>query len=232
MPAGYENNLKPMIDFQDAETAKAVRNISHRFLDPRNKAPVLFDNVELFDADGGKFIANQAVLLSDGKVAAIGPAGSLKAPAGARTIDGKGKTLVPGIWDSHLHIGDDWNVITNMATGITSFRSPGTEIDRAVDTTKRRKSGELLMGEPFISQIIDKKDPLAAQGAEIVSSEAEAIAAVHKIHDAGLWGVKFYTSMDPAWIAPAAGGSAQAGDARPRAYPGSHEAARRGSRRL
>ena len=204
MPAGYENNLKPMIDFQDAETAKAVRDISHRFLDPRNKAPVLFDNVELFDADGGKFIANQAVLLSDGKVAAIGPAGSLKAPAGARTIDGKGKTLVPGIWDSHLHIGDDWNVITNMATGITSFRSPGTEIDRAVDTTKRRKSGELLMGEPFISQIIDKKDPLAAQGAEIVSSEAEAIAAVHKIHDAGLWGVKFYTSMDPAWIAPAA----------------------------
>jgi len=204
MPAGYEKNLKAMIDFQDAETAKAVRDISHRFLDPRNKAPVLFDNVELFDADGGKFIANQAVLLSDGKVAAIGPAGSLKAPAGARTIDGKGKTLVPGIWDSHLHIGDDWNVITNMATGITSFRSPGTEIDRAVDTTKRRKSGELLMGEPFISQIIDKKDPLAAQGAEIVSSEAEAIAAVHKIHDAGLWGVKFYTSMDPAWIAPAA----------------------------
>ena len=204
MPAGYENNLKAMIHFQDAETAKAVRNISHRFLDPKNKVPALFDNVELFDADGGKFIANQAVLLSDGKVAAIGPAGSLKAPAGGRIIDGKGKTLVPGIWDSHLHISDDWNVITNMATGITSFRSPGTEIDRAVDTTKRRKSGDLLMGEPFISQIIDKKDPLAAQGAEIVSSEAEAIAAVHKIHDAGLWGVKFYTSMDPAWIAPAA----------------------------
>jgi imidazolonepropionase-like amidohydrolase len=204
MPAGYEHNLKTMIDFQDAETAKAVRDISHRFLDPKNKVPVLFDHVKLFDADGGRFIADQAVLLSDGKVAAIGPAGSVKAPAGSRTIDGKGKTLVPGIWDSHLHIGDDWNVITNMATGITSFRSPGTEIDRAVDTTKRRKSGDLLMGEPFISQIIDKKDPLAAQGAEIVSSEAEAIAAVHKIHDAGLWGVKFYTSMDPAWIAPAA----------------------------
>jgi aryl-alcohol dehydrogenase-like predicted oxidoreductase len=32
----------------------------------------------------------------------------------------------------------------------------------------------------------------------------EAIAAVHKIKDAGMWGVKFYTSMTPAWIAPAA----------------------------
>jgi len=204
MPAGYEGNLKTMIDFQDAETAKAVRDVSHRFLDAKYKAPVLFDHVQLFDADGGKFVSDQAVLLSDGKIAAVGAAGSIAAPAGAQTIDGHGKTLVPGLWDSHLHIGDDWNVITNMATGITSFRSPGTEIDRAVDTTKRRKSGDLLMGEPFISQIIDKKDPLAAQGAVIVSSEAEAIAAVHKIHDAGLWGVKFYTSMDPAWIAPAA----------------------------
>ena len=37
-----------------------------------------------------------------------------------------------------------------------------------------------------------------------VSSEAETIAAVRQIKDAGLWGVKFYTSMNPAWIAPGA----------------------------
>jgi imidazolonepropionase-like amidohydrolase len=103
-----------------------------------------------------------------------------------------------------MHIGDDWDVLANVANGMTSFRSPGTTFDRAVDATRRRASGELLMGEPFISVIIDKKDPLAAQGAEVVSSEAEAIAAVRRIKDAGLWGVKFYTSMDPAWIAPAA----------------------------
>ena len=203
MPAGYESNLKAMIDFQDVETAKAVRQVSHRFLQASAKAPVLFDNVQMFDADKGEFVANQAVLLREGKIARIGAAGSIAAD-GARTIDGRGKTLIPGLWDSHLHIGDDWNVIANMATGITSFRSPGTEVDRAIDTTKRRKAGDLLMGEPFISQIIDRKDPLAAQGAITVSSEAETIAAVRKLHDAGLWGVKFYTSMNPAWIAPAA----------------------------
>jgi imidazolonepropionase-like amidohydrolase len=204
MPAGYEGNLKPMLDFQDAETAKAVRDLSHRFLEGKNRAPVLFDHVQMFDADAGKFVADQAVLAIDGKIKAIAPGGSITPPPNVTVIDGRGKSLVPGLWDSHLHIGDDWNVVTNMATGITSFRSPGTEIDRAVDATKRRKSGDLLMGEPFISQIIDKKDPLAAQGAEIASTQAEAIAAVHKIHDAGLWGVKFYTSMDPSWIAPAA----------------------------
>lgn len=204
IPAGYEGALKQLRDAQEAATAAAVAGVAKRFLSPAAKAPVLFDNVQLFDADKGTFLANRAVLARDGKIAAIGAAGSLTAPSGAQVIDGAGKTLVPGIWDSHLHIGDDWSVLSNVANGITSFRSPGTTFDRAVDATKRRANGSLLMGEPFISAIVDKKDPLAAQGAEVVSSEAEAIAAVRRIKDAGLWGVKFYTSMNPAWIAPAA----------------------------
>ncbi len=204
IPAGYEGALKQLRDVQEKATAAAVAGVAKRFLTPAAKAPVLFDNVRLFDADKGEFLAARAVLAQDGKVAAIGATGSLKAPAGTRVIDGRGKTLVPGIWDSHLHIGDDWDVLSNMANGITSFRSPGTTFDRAVDATKRRADGSLLMGEPFISVIIDKKDPLAAQGAEVVSSAEEAIAAVRRVKAAGLWGVKFYTSMDPAWIAPAA----------------------------
>ena len=204
VPAGYEGALKQLRKAQEAATAAEVKAVAASFLTPAAKAPVLFDNVQLFDADKGVFVANQAVLAQDGKIAAIGAAGSVKAPAGARTIDGNGKTLVPGIWDSHMHIGDDWDVLANMANGLTSFRSPGTTFDRAVDAVQRRASGELLMGEPFISVIIDKKDPLAAQGAEVVSSEAEAIASVRRIKDAGLWGVKFYTSMNPAWIKPAA----------------------------
>jgi len=204
IPAGYESSVKAMRDLQEKTTAEEVKAIAAHFLTPAAKAPVLFDNVRLFDAEKGAFLDNQAVLAQDGKIAAIGAAGSITVPTGGRTIDGGGKTLVPGIWDSHMHIGDDWDVLSNMANGLTSFRSPGTMIDRAASVTKRRASGELLMGEPFISAIIDKKDPLAAQGSEVVSSEAETIAAVRKIKDAGLWGVKFYTSMNPAWIAPAA----------------------------
>lgn len=204
MPAGFETNAKAMRDVQEEATAAEVRAIARRFLTEEARAPVLFDNVRLFDADKGVFVENQAVLAQDGKIAKIGAAGSIAAPAGARRIDGKGKTLVPGIWDSHIHIGDDWDVLANVANGMTSFRSPGTMLDRAQSVVKRRASGDLLIGEPFISAIVDKKDPLAAQGSMTVTSEAEAIAAVRKIKEAGLWGVKFYTSMNPAWIAPAA----------------------------
>jgi hypothetical protein len=119
-------------------------------------------------------------------------------------IDGRGKTLTPGLWDSHQHVGDDWNLLQNVATGMTNYRSPGTTIDDALSIYKRRASGDLLAPDGKISVIIDRKDPLAAQGAITVSSEAETIAAVDKIKAAGLWGVKFYTSMNPAWIAPGA----------------------------
>ncbi|WP_284734435.1 amidohydrolase family protein [Sphingosinicella terrae] len=204
MPEGYEGALRQMRDAQEAATAAEVRLVAERFLTPGARAPVLFDNVQLFDADRGVFLADRAVLAQDGRIAAIGAAGSIQAPAGARVIDGRGKTLVPGIWDSHMHIGSDWDVLANMATGMTSFRSPGTTFDRAVDATRRRAAGELLMGEPFISVIVDRRDPLAAQGAEVVTSVDEAMAVVRRIREAGLWGVKFYTSMDPSWIAPAA----------------------------
>ena len=204
-PAGYESpaNMKAMREAQEAATAAEVKAIAHRFLTTEAKAPVLFDNVQLFDADKGVFVDNQAVFLREGKIASIGAAGSIAA-AGVRVIDGKGKTLVPGIWDSHMHIGDDWDVLANMANGMTSFRSPGTTIERAKSAVSRRNSGDLLMGEPFIQAIVDQKHPLAAQGSMTVSSEAETIAAVRQIKDAGLWGVKFYTSMNPAWIAPGA----------------------------
>jgi imidazolonepropionase-like amidohydrolase len=101
-------------------------------------------------------------------------------------------------------VGDDWNLLQNVATGMTNYRSPGSDIEDALSIYRRRASGDLLAPDGKVSVIIDRKDPLAAQGALTVTSAAETIAAVDKIKAAGLWGAKFYTSMNPAWIAPGA----------------------------
>jgi hypothetical protein len=204
LPEGYEKDGPKLKDIQDAATAQMVRDVAHHFLNPANRTPTLVDHVLMFDSVAGRYVPDRAVLIADGKVAAVGAAGSIKPPAGATVIDGKGKTLLPGLWDSHQHVGDDWNLLQNVATGMTNYRSPGTTIEDALSIYKRRASGDLLAPDGKISVIVDRKDPLAAQGAITVSSEAETIAAVDKIKAAGLWGVKFYTSMNPAWIAPGA----------------------------
>jgi len=204
LPEGYEASGPELKEIQDQATAAMVREIAHQFLSASNRTPTLVDHVLMFDSVAGRYLRDRAVLLADGKVAAVGRGGSIKLPPGAVLINGRGKTLTPGLWDSHQHVGDDWNLLQNVATGMTNYRSPGTTIDEALSIYQRRASGDLLAPDGKISVIIDRKDPLAAQGALTVSSVAEAIAAVDKIKAAGLWGVKFYTSMNPAWIAPAA----------------------------
>lgn len=204
VPAGYEAAPKILRPIQQEYERDQVKAVTAKFLDPANRAPVLFDNVTLFDADRGRFVPRQAVLVEGGKIARIGRAGSLKVPSGGRTVDGAGKSLVPGLWDAHRHAGSERALIGNLATGITSYRSPGSSIEDAQRLMAEQKAGTLLGGEGWFQAIVDRKDPLAAQGATTVSSAAEAVEAVRMIKDKGLWGVKFYTSMDPSWIAPAA----------------------------
>jgi Amidohydrolase family len=205
LPAGYEKAGPKLKEIQDATTATMVRDVARRFLRPANRTATLVDNVLMFDSVAGRYVADRAVLVEGGKVKAVGAAGSIKAPAGAVVIDGRGKTLLPGLWDSHLHVGgSDWNLLQNVATGLTNFRSPGSMIDESLSILKRRAAGELLAPDGKVAVIIDRKDPLAAQGALTVTSADEAVAAVRKIKAAGLSGAKFYTSMTPAWIAPAA----------------------------
>lgn len=204
LPAGYEANGPRLKEISDKATAAMVRDVAHRFLTPANRAPTLVDHVLLFDSVAGRYLPDRAVLIADGKVAAVGAGGSVRAPAGATVVDGRGKTILPGLWDAHQHVGDDWSLLQNVATGMTNYRSPGSLIEDAQSIYRRRAAGDLLAPDGKVSIIIDRKDPLAAQGALTVTSAAEAVAAVRKIKAAGMWGAKFYTSMTPAWIAPAA----------------------------
>jgi imidazolonepropionase-like amidohydrolase len=208
---GYEQHFRALRDAQDKAVLEATRAIGAQFLTDSARAPVVIENVKLFDADAGRFLDGMSVMASGGRITAVESTSAFTAPADVRRIDGSGKTLVPGIWDSHKHFDNEYDLLANVATGMTSVRSPGNGMDDTRRLQGRRAAGEIVAPEMFVAVVIDRKDPLSAQGAELVSSEAETIAAVRKIKDEGLWGVKFYTSMNPAWIAPAAAEAHQLG---------------------
>ncbi|MBB3764128.1 amidohydrolase family protein [Sphingomicrobium lutaoense] len=204
MRAGYEEHFLALQQVQEEAAAQATADIAKRFLTEEARAPVLIDNVAMFDADRGQFLEGRSVLVKDGRIAAIGLAGSLTLPEGARRIDGAGKTLTPGLWDAHKHFSNGYDLLANVATGMTGIRSPGNGLRELLGATEARAEGRIVAPEIYGTIIIDQKHPLSAQGADLVSSEEEAIAAVRKSAENGLWGVKFYTSMKPEWIAPAA----------------------------
>ena len=66
--------------------------------DPANS--FLVQDVRLFD--GERVTERTRVLVRDGRVAAVGA--GLRAPAGVEVVEGAGKTLIPGLIDSHVHV--------------------------------------------------------------------------------------------------------------------------------
>ena len=203
LPTGYEANLNAMQKAQDAAIAALAPATAKKFLTADAKRPVLFRNVKIYDADNERFVEGQNVAVSGGKIQMVGTM-LPKLLAGTRVIDGTGKTLVPGLWDSHMHVGDDFQTVSELALGVTSCRNPGGPIELEVSQRERRNNGTLLAPECFDSVIVDQKGPLVAQGSLAVGSLDEALAAVRKIKANNLTAVKFYTSMNPAWIPPAA----------------------------
>lgn len=52
---------------------------------------------------------HQAILLNGDKIEAIGTVGQMQLPADAQYIDARGKTILPGLIDAHIHITGDGN---------------------------------------------------------------------------------------------------------------------------
>jgi len=162
--------------------------------------PVAFSGVRLFDAEGVRFVADQTVVVDKGIITASGAAGSVIVPAGAQVIDGSGKTLVPGLWDCHMHVGDDYTGLQELSMGVTSIRDPGNDDVRTIDRRTRAAAGSLLMPHVYPSSLIDGKGTYTAQVANVATSEAEAVALVAKAKANGFTGVKFYGTLNPAWL--------------------------------
>jgi imidazolonepropionase-like amidohydrolase len=165
---------------------------------------VAFTHVKLFDAEGKRFLDDQTVVVEKSKIVSVGPASSVKTPAGAQVIDGRGKMLLPGLWDCHMHTADDFTGLSELSMGITSVRDPGNDDRLTMDRRARASRGELLTPHVYASSLIDGKGTYTAQVANVATSEAEAVALVRKAKQNGFIGVKFYGTLDKAWLPAAA----------------------------
>jgi imidazolonepropionase-like amidohydrolase len=63
---------------------------------------IVIRGVTLIDGTGRGSVPNATVVIEGNTITDVGP--QAKAPAGARTIDGTGKYLIPGMIDAHIHL--------------------------------------------------------------------------------------------------------------------------------
>ena len=97
-------------------------------------------HVSVIDVATGATHQDNTVLINGNRIGYAGPAADAKIPAGARVIDGRGKFLIPGLWDMHVHgfvyVFSDFAGPLMIANGVTGARDMGYYID----TTLRWKA--------------------------------------------------------------------------------------------
>src|SRR5688572_87949 len=81
--------------------------------------------VNVIDGRDSVVRSDQTVIVRESRIVAVGPFRSTRVPAGARTIDGRGKFLIPGLWDMHVHtaiVGGRDILSLYVANGVTGVR--------------------------------------------------------------------------------------------------------------
>lgn len=71
---------------------------------PANAETVAISADRMVDVIAGRTVDNPIVIVTDGRITAVGRQGALSIPAGAKRIDLAGKTILPGLIDMHVHI--------------------------------------------------------------------------------------------------------------------------------
>lgn len=198
LPEGYESALPVLEKAQTAALAQHAKAIVPKLL-KTPPGPVAFTNVRAF-VDGTRFVDGQTVLVDKGVITAVGDAASITVPKNAQVIDGKGKTLVPGLWDSHQHVPDDASGPMLLSLGITSVRDPGNINEQTLSRAQRRAKGELLGPHVYPSMLIDGKGPNTAQVATVATSQEEAIKLADRAKADGFSAIKIYGTFNPAWV--------------------------------
>ena len=86
---------------------------------------VAITNVTVIDASSPAPRTNQTVVIEGNRIARVVAANSAQVPAGARVISGRGKFLIPGLWDMHVHTaitGGRELLSLYIANGVTGVR--------------------------------------------------------------------------------------------------------------
>ena len=135
--------------------------------------------VTVIDVEAGRTLPGQTVVIDSGRITAIGAASSTRVPAGAQAVDGTGKFLIPGLIDTHIHLGTSAQrdqlapIGPLLATGVTGIRDAGAggQDDWLLALRGRIAKGEVLAPRLYVSGMVSSRSVIRAKAAN-----AEALA--------------------------------------------------------
>lgn len=167
------------------------------------------ENITTIDAKNG-LLENQTLIIKDGKIHKIAATNELKLSQKNKIVDGSGKYVIPGLWDTHIHFAFIEELAPNMfdlflAYGVTGVRDTGGQIDfvkqwkdkslaNPKSTPRVMIAGPLLDGMPNVYNGSDAGHPHLSTGLNSVNAVEQQVNMLDSI---GVDFLKAYEMLTP-----------------------------------
>jgi imidazolonepropionase-like amidohydrolase len=190
---GYESALGKLVARAGEDGMAALAEISKGISGSHEDTLALVGGT-LIDGTGSPAVPDSVVLIEKGHIIAAGPRSAVKIPGGAKKIDARGKTILPGLWDMHAHVEQvEWGPIY-LAAGATTVRDCGNELEFITAVRDAIANGHGLGPRMLLAGIVDGSGPLAL-GVARVDTPDQARAWTDRYHAAAFQQMKIYSSV-------------------------------------
>ena len=157
---------------------------------PRTELAI--EHVNVVDVERGTLLPDRTVVIRDGRIASVDTAPNVVTRP-ARLVDGRGKYLMPGLWDMHTHVDDGaaWIFPASVAMGITGMRDLGSTLERVREwrnDTLGKRAPRVVAAGPIIMGVTNDTDPRVVA----VRTGEEARRVVDSLGIAGVDLIKVY----------------------------------------
>lgn len=193
---GLEPQVKSLLALQRDTLAAAARATAPKLM-TRPTGPVAITNVSLFDARARAMRPGMTVVVEGNRIVMVAPTAAAALPAGATIIDGSGRTLLPGLWDMHVHINDDADGLLHLAAGVTGVRDMGNNPDELALRIRNFDTMALAGPRVVAAGFIDGPGPLAGPLKTLALTPEEMRAHIADYAKRGYPQIKLYSSLDP-----------------------------------
>jgi hypothetical protein len=195
---GFEDSLARLTALEDEGDGKRLRDLAGK-LGRKPAQGLAIRHVRVFDADKATTVENQIVIVRGNRIESMAADGGRAVPAGMETIDGTGKTLLPGLFDMHAHF-EAYEGLLNVASGVTTIRDMGNDLDRLLGWKKQMDANEMIGPRVVLCGMVDGRGPYTSRRPIKTDNEAEARKAILDFKAQGVIQTKLYSSVPPSLV--------------------------------